>query len=85
MPEEVKNARVEQLHAAAFDLLSSLENLMAIAMVYYRTLPDDGTEQDHVMTYYIEPARIAIHKATKGAANEITTIATEDIQVPEVR
>lgn len=54
-----------QLQSAAFDLLESTKNLLAIAMLYYKSLPDDGTEQDHVMTYYIEPARIAIHKAER--------------------
>lgn len=55
--------RVNNLNAAAYDLLESLKNLLSITMIYYRSLPDDGTEQDHLMTYYIEPARIAIAKA----------------------
>jgi hypothetical protein len=54
------NAR---LIAAAPDMLEALKGTLALAEAYYRTLPDDGPEQDHYMTSIIEPARAAIAKA----------------------
>ena len=50
------------LHAAP-DLLDALQCTLALAEAYYRSLPDDGPEQDHYMTAVIEPARAAIAKA----------------------
>jgi hypothetical protein len=43
--------------------LEALKGTLALAEAYYRTLPDDGPEQDHYMTSIIEPARAAIAKA----------------------
>jgi hypothetical protein len=51
------------LIAAAPDLLEALKGTLALAMAYYRTLPDDGPAQDHYMTSIIEPAGRAIAKA----------------------
>jgi hypothetical protein len=49
-------------------LLEALKTSLAYVERYYRTLPDDGPEQDHVMHSVIEPARAAIAKATGGEA-----------------
>lgn len=50
-------------YAVAPELLASLKNTLPMAEAYYRTLPDDGPEQDHYITSVIEPARAAIAKA----------------------
>ena len=62
-PDETVEANLK-LIAAAPDLLEALENLLYIANRYYRSLPDDGEEQDHLMASYIGPAESAIAKAT---------------------
>lgn len=54
------NAR---LIAAAPELVEALTATLAYAEAYYRTLPDDGPAQDHIMTSIIEPARAALAKA----------------------
>ena len=38
----------------------ALESLFMLACLYYRQLPDDGPEQDMLMSTAIEPSRRAI-------------------------
>ena len=64
-PEGDANAR---LIAAAPELLAACEGTLAMAEAFYRTLPDDGAEQDHYMTTVIEPARLALSRARGGGA-----------------
>lgn len=48
---------------AAERLYVSVENMMPYVLSSYRSLSDDGVEQDAVMTCVIEPARAALKKA----------------------
>ena len=64
--EVLANAR---LMVSAPELLEELVSCLAYVQRYYRTLPDDGAEQDFIMSSVIEPARKAIAKA-KGETNE---------------
>lgn len=57
------------LFVAAPELLEELVSCLAYVQRYYRTLPDDGAEQDFIMSSVIEPARKAIAKA-KGETYE---------------
>ena len=57
------------LMVAAPELLEELVSCLAYVQRYYRTLPDDGAEQDFIMSSVIEPARKAIAKA-KGETND---------------
>ena len=59
--ESAANAK---LIAASPDLLGSLQSCLAYVKRYYKTLPDDGAEQDHIMESVIEPSEAAITKAT---------------------
>jgi len=59
-----ENAR---LIAAAPAMLEALRGTLGLAEAYYRTLPDDGTAQDHYMAEVIAPARAAIAQAEGGA------------------
>lgn len=42
--------------------IKALENLLFFAMVSYARLPDDGPEQDYIMSSAIGPAREALQK-----------------------
>jgi hypothetical protein len=46
-------------------LVAACRNLLPLALKYYRSLPDDGPEQDHYMTAVIEPAETALAAAEK--------------------
>lgn len=48
--------------------IRALENLLFFAMVSYARLPDDGPEQDYIMTSAIEPAREALQNLQGVAA-----------------
>jgi hypothetical protein len=48
--------------SAAPELLAALKGTLALAEAHYRTLPDDGAAQDHLMGSVISPARVAIAK-----------------------
>ena len=54
------NAR---LIATAPELLECLQSCLAYVKRYYKTLPDDGQEQDFLMVAVIYPAEEAIAKA----------------------
>jgi hypothetical protein len=60
---KAENAANARLLAASPDLLAMLKRTLIRAEAYYRTLPDDGPEQDYYMTTVIGPARAAIAKA----------------------
>ena len=57
----IPNAR---LIAAAPDLLEAAIALSSVAEDHFRMLPDDGPEQDYLMSEVIAPARDAIAAAT---------------------
>ena len=45
------------------ELIDNLESCLAYVRAYYRTLPDDGPEQDYIMQSVIEPAEAALAAA----------------------